>query len=196
MQKDFDAVTVNSSYKTKSSYSTNTAIYFSDKPLDNVLYSKVGDAEYRLDFSYTDINLAFIIIHEAVHALIEADQKYFYPKDENSHTETHKKLKTRKDSHSLFNDYHDIIVRALKEYAAQNNLSYTEAQLDDLAWYGTEESEQFKAHFAQLATENQTTPQQEIAKWRERSSKLRHKQNAWQPVKTQKDGRKRVANKN
>ena len=68
---------------------------------------------------------------------------------------------------------------ALKDYNEQNNLGYTDAQLDDLFWQGTTRSKQFNAHFAELAKANGTTKQEEIDKWSARISAIAYKYSEW-----------------
>lgn len=83
-------------------------------------------------------------------------------------------------SHDMFNTHHDLLVKALSEYATLKGITkYSANDFDDLAWYGTEKSKQFSTHFEELAKLNKTTKEEEVNKWTERIQVLTYEYEKW-----------------
>lgn len=84
---------------------------------------------------YTDIFIASAIIHEAIHGLEDVEN---FPKDKNP-------------NHATFNKYHNLMVETLKEYVKQENLDYSDDELEALAWHGTDQTTDFDTYIQNKA---------------------------------------------
>ncbi len=88
-------------------------------------------------YNISEIAIAGTLIHEAIHGKIVSIS-----------------IKGENDSHDTFNKYHNDFLKALTEYNTDNNLGYSDQQLLDLSWQGTEKSKQFQSYIDNLAKEN------------------------------------------
>lgn len=119
---------------------------------------------FEMKVEFSEIAIAEIIIHEAAHAKVWSNKSNILKSD---------------TDHSLFNEYRSQIVEGLRDYNQQNNLGYTDAQLEDLSWVGTTASKQFGSHFEELAQKNGTTKEEEITQWRQRVSAVYYQTSEW-----------------
>ena len=94
------------------------------------------------------------LVHEALHAKIATT----FSNDD--------------DNHTFFMNYHDTYLNALKEYNQDNNLGYTDQQLNDLVWEGSHKSKQFKDYIQKLSKANGNTYEEELKSYNERVSKI------------------------
>ena len=94
-------------------------------------------------YELTDIKKAQVIIHEGLHSYLAA------------------KRDPEGSTHDVFNNYRTMMFDALKEYNDKRNLGYSDAQLTDLSYWGTQGTKQYKGYIQSLADKNQTTYEQE-----------------------------------
>ena len=106
------------------------------------------------NFERSEIAMAGTLIHEALHAKIATT------------------FKKEEHNHDTFMEYHDTYLNALKEYNQDNNLGYTDLQLNDLVWEGSKGSKQFKEYIQKLSKANGNTYEEELKSHNERISKI------------------------
>lgn len=106
------------------------------------------------NFEKSEITMVGTLVHEALHAKIATT----FSNEDNNHT--------------FFMNYHDTYLNALKEYNQDNNLGYTDQQLNDLVWEGSHKSKQFKDYVQKLSKANGNTYEEELKSYNERVSKI------------------------
>lgn len=106
-------------------------------------------------YDISEIAIASTLIHEAIHGKIASIS-----------------IKGENDGHNTFNNYHNDFLKALKEYNTDNNLGYSDQQLLDLSWQGTEKSKQFKSYIDNLAKENNSTYEAEYKNFKTRLQEI------------------------
>ncbi|SMP22534.1 DUF6443 domain-containing protein [Chryseobacterium profundimaris] len=109
------------------------------------------------NFTYekTEISMVKTILHEGLHI-----------------NNSSLSIDDSKDSHDTFNKYRDKIVGALKEYNKDNNLNYTDTQLNELAFSGLDNTKEFKAYINTLVRQNNSTYQTELDNYNTRMTEL------------------------
>jgi hypothetical protein len=116
-----------------------------------------GDKTYTYELS--DIGKAMNIIHESLHSFVRLEKPN--KGDDSTHTD--------------FNEYREKMVSTLKEYNNDNNLGYTDDQLNEVAFTGTRESSQFKTYIQGLADKNGTSYADELTAFSSRVSSIVYK---------------------
>ena len=106
------------------------------------------------NFEKSEIAMVGTLVHEALHSKIATT----FSNDD--------------DNHTFFMNYHDTYLNALKEYNQDNNLGYTDQQLNDLVWEGSYKSKQFKDYIQKLSKANGNTYEEELKSHNERISKI------------------------
>jgi hypothetical protein len=97
---------------------------FYSKKWMTVSFPEDKDAVYRM----TKICMASTIIHEGIHSQMAANGE------------------TDDEKHNNFSKHHDEFVKALMEYNQENKLGYTIDQMDELAYDGADNSDDFELH--------------------------------------------------
>jgi RHS repeat-associated protein len=122
---------------------------------DRVFYNVQGHIikEY---WEETEIAKAKTLLHEAIHAMI-------YPSG-----------KEDDGSHNLFSQHQKLLFEGLVEYNKDNNLGYSEEDLEALSWQGIHQSEAFKNYIQNRATKSGKTYEQEYNSWSEQVHYIQH----------------------
>jgi hypothetical protein len=68
------------------------------------------------------------------------------------------------------------IFKGLIEYNTENNLGYSNEQLEQLSWSGMTESKALKNYISRLAKKNMTTTEEEYKKWYNSVSQIKFKE--------------------
>ncbi len=108
-------------------------------------------------YEMTEIVMAKNILHETLHSYMSSIGDNGY------------------GNHDGFNKYHKELLKGLKEYNDENNLGYSDSQLKELAYTGTEKSNDFKTYIQGLADENGTSYDEEYKKYQLRIGSLTYK---------------------
>ena len=143
-------------------YTSNTLEAFSNTKLEIIVPKDEGSKKFEYVYRINDIFLVQTIIHESLHAMIDADggpKAAFKKKNEDPNHDKHAQFRT-------------MMIESLTEYVKSNNLNYTGENIDDLSWHGLGESKLFKEHFAELAAKNGTTSEFEVKAWQKRVSDI------------------------
>lgn len=106
------------------------------------------------NYERSEIAMAGTLIHEALHAKIATT------------------FKNDDDNHTTFMEYHTTYLDALKEYNRDNNLDYTDQQLNDLSWEGSKKSKQFRNYIEKNAKTNGTTYEEELKSYNNRVNEV------------------------
>jgi RHS repeat-associated protein len=139
-----------SALKSTSSFST---------PLLTKTLTKIDHNGHEIQQTYaeTDIAIAKTMIHEMIHAHIAG----MNIKETGNHN-THSK-------------YRDLLVSGLNEYNKDNNLGYTDEQIQDLSWVGLGKSDDFKKFIEGKMTVSGKTYDEEYSLWFYRVEDLQYK---------------------
>lgn len=111
----------------------------------------VIDGENRGVFevhTYSHVFIVTMIIHEGIHAISNLESS------------------AGDEDHSNFNKKHALLFETLRQYARQQNLKFTDEQLEDISWWQTSDSPQFKEFIKARAARNKTNYATEENAWR------------------------------
>ncbi len=98
----------------------------------------------------TNIYMATLLFHEALHLEIRTNQSIITNPD---------------DNHDYFAKQRCKIYNGLVEYSRENNLGFSDIQIEHMSWIGLTESNAFKKYITDFSTSNNTTFEEEYAKW-------------------------------